>query len=318
MKNSAKYILLTFFISFSLLTILSSCEELLNVLSGSAVSNNGRAIAGADVILDNGMGDAINAFRTTVTANDGSYSFSDLPSGNYDIYIIKGSFRDTIRQFFVGEDGTFLAGSSKLLTAKKMGFYPGNDSIQKIVRDTLGYSLERLLLSDFTPTNLQNYSIIFLNSTQDLSSPTVGNAVANFLNSGGSVYASNESKSCLAEVPGLEIGSAAGCQGGTFQQSLASTVTNSSLSAFLGKSNCTINYLSQGWFSLDSSVTVADYMDASYDDDCGEFQTPQNRPQVLHERYGLNSGRVIYNTFRNEPQQTQDAINIMKFLIFEL
>jgi len=328
MKNSAKYIL-TCILSLSLFFVtFNSCETLLiAILNGVVTTLGGDPIAGADVILNSNLGDSPLTVKTTKTASDGSYKFEDVEAGTYEIIVSKGSFAYTVRNVVVGDEGSVTVETARLIPGKPLGYYVGSDSIradniQGIVR-SLGYTeqngqLDSLIQSDFSdPNKLDDYSIIFINSTSNLNNTSVGTALQSFLNGGGSLYASDMAITCLSNISGLDIGSVQGCSGP--DTVLSSTITNSGLSNLLGKTTCQINYNSYGWFSIDSASAVAlpNYLKSTYFAFCGNFYVRQTRSLTLSENYGMNSGKVIYNTFRNK-QQTVDGISILKYLVLEL
>ena len=328
MKNSAKYIL-TCILSLSLFFVtFNSCETLLiAILNGVVTTLGGDPIAGADVILNSNLGDSPLTVKTTKTASDGSYKFEDVEAGTYDIMISKGSFAYTISNVVVGDEGSVTVETARLVPGKPLGYYVDSDSIradniQGILR-SLGYTeqngqLDSLIQSDFfDPNKLDDYSIIFINSTNNLNNTSVGTALQSFLNGGGSLYASDKAKNCLSYIPGLVIGDLPVCIGP--DSVLSSTITNSGLSNFLGRTTCQINYDSFGWFSIDSTSAVAlpNYMNSRYSALCNQIFVLQTRPLTLSENYGMNSGKVIYNTFRNK-QQTEDGISILKYLVLEL
>ena len=104
-----------------------------------------------------------------------------------------------------------------------------------------------------------------------------------YMESGGSIYASDWAMGGLSRIPGLGLDEFSdGCYGGWGDTIYSSNITDVNLSTFLNKSNVTVMYRLNEWFSLDSNVFAGSpFAKIRYGDGGNNF-IPNNRPISLN------------------------------------
>jgi hypothetical protein len=249
---------------------------------------------------------------TTRSDANGYYQFLNAANGNKRLIFTKGSFTDTIN---ITVPLTGNVPDARMEPIKPLAFYWGDyDEIQVIVRN-MGYSLDSLTLTDFSNLPyLQQHSVIFINcgssSRYDLDDPPIPANLTAFLNGGGKIYASDWAFGCVKGIhPELN-----GTYDGNSVDSLPANVVYSPLQTYLGTSSVRINYNLGSWLSLDpaNNYTVnVPFLRATY-------QSLSDNPIAFFRTDYLLGGKLIYTTFHNEAQVTQDMIKILQFFIFEL
>ena len=100
-------------------------------------------------------------------------------------------------------------------------------------------------------------------------------------------------------------------------QSLIATVLDNDIKALLGKSTCTIVYDIDGWVMVKvedpDNVQVDIIGNPETENDGGIVQ---DKPLLVELSHG--SGTVIYTSFHNSEQITEDSLKIIKHLVFSL
>jgi hypothetical protein len=94
---------------------------------------------------------------------------------------------------------------------------------------------------------------------------------------------------------------------------VSGTVTDSALSTFLGKKSVNINYDLGMWVVVENAAANTKIHIVGNVNMLGS--TLSNVPLMVSHTPG---GKVLYTTFHNEPQITQDMEKILNFLVFEL
>jgi hypothetical protein len=319
-KINFKLILLLLLITSTFFVIYSCKEESTsgpgttptNTVQGYVKSANGTiAIQGAKITLTATSDNLLSPDSTYSDAN-GFYKFENVANGNKRLIFTKGSFSDTIN-ITVPIYGN--VSEARLEPSKPLAFYWGNyDNIQRIIRQ-MGYNLDSLVLTDFNNlTTLQHYSIIFINcgvsSRYDLNTATISGNLTTFLNGGGRIYASDWAFGCIKGIhPELN-----GTYDGDAVDSLLANVVYDTLATYLGKNTVRINYNLGSWLSLDpnNNYTVnIPFLRATY-------QGLTNNPIAFFRRDYTSNGKLIYTTFHEEAQVTQDMTKILQFFVFEL
>ena len=201
------------------------------------------------------------------------------------------------------------------------------------------------------PTWMSQYAIIFFNCAwyDDIREPggvnriwfnaKAGTAMTNlaaYVNSGGSVYASDWASVIVNRAFPNRIKFRGGCSNsygrcGVKQLSLGATVNDSGLVAKLGKSAVTVAMDQEEWVIPDPNgqpvdVTVfltaanAQYWVNGEDDGSGAIRTYRedihNIPLVLRFKHG--QGRVLFTSVHDGQYATADLKNILRYLVFEL
>ena len=272
----------------------------------------------------------------TLSGADGNYLLADVPAGQVEVHIQKGSFEtsyvvnvlagQTVHAADVVQDACFDEGETKI--AVVTGDW---DSIQNIlnqlgivydlydglfdVQQTVG------LLSDLQ--KMLEYDIIFFNCggkhDQILLSASMAAMISNlqlYLAGGGSVYASDWAFvyvewpwPAAIDFVGGEMnpfGPKVGASG-----TVIGTVTDPALSAALGKTQVDLNYDLSSWVVVQSAPASTEVHIV------GDVPlVGSGVPLMLSHDQG--GGKVLYTTFHNEPQITGDMADILKFLVFEL
>lgn len=133
----------------------------------------------------------------------------------------------------------------------------------------------------------------------------------NFVAQGGSIYASDWAGSVIEEMYPKKI-KFFGCEGE--EQQINASITNPEIQALLGRKTATINFDLGAWAVIDSvaaGVTV---------DLRGTVETYDGRktniPLMVHFPDG--KGNVVYTSFHNEAQVTDDMKKILDYLVFSL
>jgi len=298
--------------------------------------NETTTIGGATVSVDtkdcNGHPVKIGA----LSDGDGNFLLENVPSGPVVVDIKKGSFETSynvvvpdggnIHAPDVVQDACFEESSTKI--AVGTGDW---DTIQNIL-DGLGIVYDLFdgmsqnqqtmdLLSDLD--KMQEYDIIFFNCggdhDQTLLSGNMNAMISNlqlYVAAGGSVYASDWAF-VYVEWPWPKAIGFTGGDMNTFgpkvgmQGTYTGTVVDPALSATLGKSKVELNYDLGAW------VTVADVDAATKVHIVGDVTLVGNGVPLMvsHEQ---GKGKVLFTTFHNEPQISDDMTNILNFLVFEL
>ncbi|HIA02645.1 MAG TPA: hypothetical protein EYN66_12175 [Myxococcales bacterium] len=294
-------------------------------------------IGGATVYVEttncNGKAVKIGA----VSDDLGNYELENVPVGQVTVMIEKGSFKTqyqvlvpsggTIHSPDVVQDACFSKDKTKIAVVtgdwdkieailSKLGFeydlYDGLSNIQ----ETIG------LLTDLN--KMSSYDIIFFNcgGSHDDILLTNTNAITNnlqkFVAAGGSIYASDWAF-VYAEWPWPNsIGFVGGNQNiyGPklgMMGPVTGTVTDPVLANFLGKNTVNLNYDLGMWVVVENAAANTKIHIQGNVNMLG--QSISNAPLMLSHTPG---GKVLYTTFHNEPQMTQDMEKILNFLVFEL
>lgn len=98
---------------------------------------------------------------------------------------------------------------------------------------------------------------------------------------------------------------------------MIATVLDNDIKALLGKSTCTIVYDIDGWVMVKvedpDNVQVDIIGNPETENDGGIVQ---DKPLLVELSHG--SGTVIYTSFHNSEQITEDSLKIIKHLVFSL
>lgn len=280
----------------------------------------------------------------TTTDLDGYFTLMDIPEGTWTLHVEKNSFSTTEEVTIVADQVT------ELPEPTCIDPYSARVAVVTGLYDRVEDVLTRVGLTDVTlydgvndagqsATSLltdlsvmAEYDIIFLNcgmvEGQLLSNPTVMNNLRSFVDTGGSLYASDWAYDYI------EIGwpSAIEFWGDDSQPDSAAwgidgpvsgTVSDSALQTFLGQSNVALNYDLGAWVVTESagpntrvlvqgSVPALDNSNPFFP----EVVNVNNAPLMVEFEHG--QGKVMYTTFHNESQTTSDMDIILEFMVFEL
>lgn len=320
MRNHKLYLAQLFLII--LITLFSACNKkdsspvapksgeysgAYGTVAGKFVAPSGDPIAGVEVSI---VSNYTNLTKV-MTDNNGEFTHTKVPVGSQTLMGSKGSFTATFA-VSVQEGQTTNAPPVTIQPKNKLAFVYGSwDNIQDIIR-SLGYSPDSLDASDLSNSsivNVNNYSALFLNCGMEeyLDEPTKTN-LTKFLNDGGLIYASDYASSYVNLLYPDKI---TFVKNGSSQTVLADVVDEQTRTN-LGKSQISIEYNLSSWAEIDSMSTdftiivKGDYN--SYDG----YKT--NKPLAVYKTQG--KGLVVYTTFHNEANTTDDMTKILEEFIF--
>ena len=280
--------------------------------------------------------------ETTSDAN-GEYTLTGVPSGLQTIEVRKDSFQHTVEVPVQAGRVNDLRGTQAKLcfgaTAARIAVIGGTyDSIQEIL-DGLGidYDLFRddpplffgtseaveFLMDDDA---LTDYHILFVNCSEWAwdnlyvygDSNIIALGLGTFVQNGGSLYASDWAAPFIERPwPGAidfygddtdHWAAKMGVSG-----SYTAQVQDPSLAAYLGKDEVRINFDLEHWVVMEGAAPSAlTHIDAVVPEAGGRVPLMASiAPYPL-------GGRVLFTSFHNEAQITDDMANILNFLVFSL
>ena len=262
-------------------------------------------------------GAGVSAYRTsaapsTRTATNGTYTLLNVPVGPQVIVATRGAFQAKVT-VTVQANQSVVAPGAKLASTGKLAFVKGDfDSIELIVQGVLGNPIEEIQATDLALSAVTSkYRMIFLNCGLDtdplLTDPRVVTNLRAFLQSGGTIYASDFAADY---VKALFAGFTFGMTGDV--QNTTGTVVDASLQAFVGKTSVAIVYDLPGWtdlLTIPANATVL--LRGSYSAS-GSQRTDRPLAFVLP----LGSGKLVFTTFHNETGATADQIAVLRHFIY--
>ncbi len=284
--------------------------------------------------------DADGARYETETDADGRWQLSEVPSGTWTLHIEKGSFSTTV-EVTVQEDGLVTLpeeecaiGQDDMLIAVVDGAYDDvysvliNVGVDAGIIDTYDYGWAGTLLGNYDL--LASYDIVLINCGAEeydyLSSTIYASNLKQYVQSGGSVYASDWAYDVVEEMFSSHIdfydddlvNDAA--QMGATMSAVYADISDLSLAQAMGQNSIEIHYALPAWAimeSVSSSVRVYLRADADVSDLYGfAIDTLYDVPHTVGFSYG--EGKVIYTSFHQEPGLNVDAERLLQLLVFEL
>ena len=294
-------------------------------------------VSGATVYVDTEWGRL-----ETTTDQDGFFKLEGVPVGNQIVEVEKGSFTTSISVTIAADEVLQLA-SSECVGDVDIAVVTGSyDNIQSILErlnipydeiagtwDMYGSSTT-LDVIDFLrdPARLAEYDIIFFNCGMDdmwtLESDLMQN-LQDYVGNGGSIYASDQAYYVL-EGPFPDAADFVGNDNEQYSAYVGSmghvegSILNTSLKSALGKDFADINYDLESWASIEAAGEAEVLIE-------GEFQWmdwsaydsgPNTTRGPLAVRHEYGDGVVLYTTFHNEPQLTDDMDNLLKEFVLSL
>ena len=260
--------------------------------------------------------------KTTTTNTQRAYTLTNVPVGTRKIIAVKGSFRaETTVTVTKGQTTTV----EKLALAPigKIGVVEGGFDDIGFVLDSLGVTYEVIEDPETTfadQTALSEYAIIFFACGLDpsfLYETTGVNNLKTFVEQGGSIYASDWASSVIEEMYPNKI-QFLGLVGG--EQIITASITNPEIQSLLGKNTAEICFDLGAWAVIDSvaawvtvdlrgTVMILDLTSL-------EIVAKNNTPLMVH--FSEGKGKVLYTSFHNEAQATDDMKKILDYLVFSL
>lgn len=284
-----------------------------------------------------------SSLNETYTDLDGYFTLENVLAGTQTLFIEKGSFQSQQEVTVIEGEATELPEPTCLdSNSAHVAVVTGDwDSIQDILA-AAGIADVTLYdgVNGTSPTDsdlltnaslMAEYDIIFLNCGQYESSfftnPTVLNNLRAYVDAGGSLYASDWAYD-FVEVAFPEAvdfygndqqrnAAAAGVDG-----PISATVEDTALAQALNRSTVSLNYDLPQWViptaaSGSSKVLVRGNVQA-FNMQTFSMEPVNDAPLAVQFSFGQNGGSVIYTSFHNESQATQDMNLILTYMVFEL
>ena len=306
-----------------------------NITGYVCAPNETLAVGGAHVWVQTFDCKGAAVFIDTFTDANGDFVLANVPAGQTKVFLEKGQFKHeyvvtvppngTVHAPDVVQDACFPSDSVKFAVVT------GNwDHIETILSGLgVDYDLYDGLLFTIAAksflTNLpkmMEYDAIFFDCGANhheiltFNQNLIVNNLQQFVANGGSIYASDWAF-VYAEWPwpsainfvGGDLNNSApkvGQKGG-----LGGTVTDAGLVQFLGKSQVSLDYDLGAWVVIQGApFGTTSHITGNVS---GVGQVPL---MVSHTPGG--AGKVLYTTFHNEAQPTQDMVDILKYMVFNL
>lgn len=284
-----------------------------------------------------------SSLNETWTDLDGWFTLENVAAGMQTLQIEKGSFYSEQQVEVIEGQATELAEPTCLdAGSAHVAVVTGDwDSIENILAAagitdvTLYDGLNGTSPSDSDLLgNLQEmsqYDIIFLNCGQYpanfFTDANIINNLRAFVDAGGSLYTSDWAYD-FVEVAfpesvdfygddNMRNAAAAGVDG-----PISANVTDPALAQALGQSTVSLNYDLPQWVlpigaAANARILVRGNAEA-LNMQTFQFESVNDAPLAVQFHIGQNGGSVIYTSFHNEHQATQDMNLILTYMIFEL
>ena len=247
---------------------------------------------------------------STRSAPNGTYTLQNVPAGPQVIVATRGAFQARINVTVIGNQ-TVAAPKAPLTSTGKLAYVKGNfDKIQNVVTAG-GNTIDEISVTDLASAAITSkYRMIFLNCGLDGSGASDPATVANlraFMQAGGTIYAADYASDYVkALFPTYEFAYAGDAQ------TIQATVTDARLQAFVGKTSVTITYDLSAWtdiLQLPTGATVL--LRGTY---LAEDNPRNDQPIAFVITEG--SGRLVFTTFHNDAEATQDQIAVLRHFIY--
>jgi hypothetical protein len=280
-------------------------------LQGTFVAPNGTtAVAGGLVTASTAPG------CTASTAQDGTFSLRQVPSGPAEVVAERGVFKG---------HGTFTPGTPITLPIDpapvRISYVAGEyDHVEAAAR-RLGFNPTAVSAANLATAGRSSLDVLMLNCGLDesyASTPATRSALQSFVQAGGALYASDYAYVYVSDAfPGkiqfLTTGADAPYLGDV--SSVQAAVVDPALTVALGQSSAAIKFDLESWVVMDSVAGdtkvllrgPAKLLDGS---------TLADRPLAV--QFGSGTGRVTYTSFHNEAQTTSDMDILLEQMLLAL
>ncbi len=247
----------------------------------------------------------------------GVYAFTGAPDTTLTLAAKKGHFEGQTEIVLSG--GKVVQGSVDLavtIDSNKIGVIAGAyDDIGEILTD-MNIQYDTLLAASLTSWDLiKDYQIIFANCGSVVA--PVSTSIANIRKfveeSGGSYYASDWEYKWIQDVWPSYVTFRDNAKSGN-KSEIVAEVDDTQLAAYLGSSQMNILFDLSSWVVMDSVASTATvHVSGNVDTVDGPLT---DKPLLTTFKPG--NGFVIYTSFHNEAQATDDAVKVLKYFVFEL
>ena len=312
-------------------------------LIGQTCRPDGGAIPGATVTMEGFDCDGSPFEEETTADGEGYYDFEGVPAGDHTISIKSGSFEATEDVTIVKDQITDREsiGEKVCLTGDEVDIAVVTGSFDDIggILDDLSidydtYTTAGSLMGDLDL--MRDYEIIFVECSANISGADQEFNTRRFVEEGGSLYASDlswrtvqnsmpESVIFAGEDPDNPGSTPSGdpvSAGITDSQTVMADVVSTEMLNVLGTDEIEIyyNFSSVGTiaapadpggvahFRADIEVSSSDYTDGIKED----------APLMVTFDDPLGSGFMIYTSFHNSQQASDDIMNVLEYMVFQL
>ena len=189
------------------------------------------------------------------------------------------------------------------------------------------------------PVWMSDYDILFFNCGLDTYAWDAGDAAASqaisnlraFVTNGKSIYTSDWASDVVRlafpgqiNLYGSDAVAGAACVG-VADENVQAVITDAGLQTALGRTDILVNFNLDIWAVLEptgsqpGSLTqmVSADIDVYVDPETSYDTAPQAKTPILVQ-FGYGSGRVLFTSFHNESQTTDDMDAILNYMVFEL
>lgn len=215
-------------------------------------------------------------------------------------------------------------------TANKLAITPAGYDDMGEVLEKLGYNAAKISIDDLSSlSTLNQYDSVYINCSSSASyiKDEAAAAIKNYVQNGGTVYASDWASSVVEKsFPGKVNFYGSGGDENNSNPTSSSQVGNvgeqtakvvdSGLASVLGKKEVKVNFDAGSWVVIDSAgngtkVHIQGPANISDYDSTEGTKTLQDKPYVVSFTEG--KGQVLYTSFHNEAQNTEDMEKILNW-----
>ena len=301
-------------------------------IEGTVCRPDGDGLPDAEVTIDGVDCDGDSFQQTTTADSDGYFEFDDVDAGTHDVTLSSGSFEKT------GEQVSVSTGQTTDLTDEASAIcLDGDEASIAVIDGTWDDTPDLLnnlqvdytiytndddvedLLSDYS--ELSSYDIVFAEcgapwgSTWDTDwGDDIIDNLVDFVEDGNSIYASDLADEYVEEPfpDAFEINSDYSGNSG----SIDGNIMNSTIEDILGTDVADIYFSIGGWRFAESlgDDTVAE-IEGDIDTSGG---VEQDTPLLSTYDDPNSDGRAVYTSFHNDDEATDDMVDILKYVIFQL
>jgi hypothetical protein len=289
-------------------------------------------VAGAVATIVHDLGES-----TDVTDGEGRFLLTGVPEGHHTVDVVKGSFTASFGVNVTPDE------TAEIALEECIGLEQDDVTIAVVtgLYDDIGTLLDYLdlqydvfdgvdpgneavdLLRD--PALLATYDIVFFNCGMTFEWTTwqdeVGANVAEYVRNGGSVYASDWAYYVVeaAYPDDFEFVNDDAVLGDAFvgvADSVVATVIDPAMADLLGSTSADLNFDLDAWVPM-SGTRAEVLLEGEFEIYKGLFSTT-TKSGPLATRLHDGDGEILYTSFHNERQSTQDMATLLQEIILSL